>query len=166
MKIQNIYILFGGNIGNSFDAINIADTSLEEKIGKRIKSSSFYETEPWGFIDENNFINKVAVYKTNILPERILEYIHEIESKLGRKRTKNQYSSRIIDIDILFLGNRIINTEKLQIPHPRIAERMFVLKPLFEIDPDFIHPIAKKTVQELMQECNDHLIVQKITNGI
>lgn len=131
--------------------------------GKIIQESSLYETEPWGFEADENFLNQVIVFETALNPSDFLHYCLEVEKQLGRVRDPNgpRYSSRPIDIDILFCDSQIINTPELTVPHPRLCERLFVLTPLAEIMPDFIHPDKQQSIQELLAICPDHSIVKK-----
>jgi 2-amino-4-hydroxy-6-hydroxymethyldihydropteridine diphosphokinase len=117
--------------------------------------SHIYETEPWGFESENTFLNIVLKVQTELKPVALLRKIHGIENQLGRVRNDTQYSSRIVDIDILFYNNIIINRKNMQIPHPRVSERRFVLVPLCEIEPDGIHPVLGKSFSNMLDECRD-----------
>lgn len=137
---------------------------LEERCGTILKTSGIYETEPWGFECRESFYNQAVVIETPLSPLELLSTVLQIENELGRTRNPNQrYSSRSIDIDILFYDSEIIQTENLTIPHPLIRERNFVLIPLNEIVPDFLHPVFKKTVNELLLSSEDTLNVKKIS---
>ena len=160
--MAKVYLLFGGNLENPTETIEKAKHILEKIIGNINKSSSYFESEPWGFDHNNSFINQVVIFNTHMLPLRILENILKTEILLGRKRKKEHYAARTIDIDILFYDSEIIQLKNLIIPHPRIHKRRFALEPLFEIEADFIHPVLKKTIQELLQNCEDKLWVKKI----
>ena len=122
-----------------------AKKMIEESIGSVVSVSSVYETEPWGFESDNEFLNMVLCVETDLSPSGLLGRILMIESQLGRIRCENQYSSRNIDIDILLYNNEIVNEAALEIPHPRMHERRFVLVPLAEIAPELIHPVLKKS---------------------
>lgn len=112
--------------------------------------SSFIETEPWGFESKDKFINSVAVFETLLSPLEALKVCNETEYALGRRRNNEVgYSSRTIDIDILFCEDKIISTEQLQVPHPLIDKRNFVLIPLKEIVPDFVHPLLNKKIKDI-----------------
>ncbi|PIE86441.1 MAG: 2-amino-4-hydroxy-6-hydroxymethyldihydropteridine diphosphokinase [Bacteroidia bacterium] len=125
-------------------------------IGDIIHESSIFETEPWGFDDESYFLNKVVMLKTQLLPTEILAQIRIIENLLERKRKTIGYEGRTIDLDILFFNNEIIDSKpELVVPHPHLHERKFVLIPLNEIAPNFIHPVLLKSVKELVYECGD-----------
>ncbi len=148
---MEITLGFGSNLGKRKETIEQAYILLEEELGEMISKSSFLETEPWGFESENKFMNSVAVFRTSKTPEQALDICNAIEAKLGRKRSETSvgYSSRTIDIDILFCENKIIDTERLKVPHPLIDKRDFVLKPLKEIMPDFVHPLLGKKISEI-----------------
>lgn len=155
-----LYLLLGGNLGDKKKIFADARELLVKRIGKMNSFSSVYETEPWGFESDEIFWNQVLKIETELSPEEILAKIQEIENSLGRIRNENQYGSRIIDIDILFLGDQIIELENLIVPHPRIQERKFTLVPLCEIAPELIHPALKKSIRQLLEECTDQLKVK------
>ena len=115
-----------------------------------IRTSAFYETEPWGMDSENWFVNAVVEIKTSLSPQELLAECQRIEQQLGRKREENKgYSDRTIDIDILFYNKDIINEENLTIPHKFVHLRAFTLVPLLELIPNFEHPVLHKTISEL-----------------
>lgn len=154
------YLLLGSNMNNRCALLQRAREELAMAIGKISKESSVYESEPWGFHSEKFFLNQVVRIETELRPIELLAEILKIENKLGRNRTVNEgYSSRKIDIDILFYNDEIISEEKLTIPHPKIPDRMFTLLPLFEIDRSMIHPVSGKSVSDLIKECKDKLSV-------
>ena len=133
---------------------------VEKQIGKIIRRSAIYETEAWGFADQPAFFNQVLEIESKYPPGEVLNMILKIEENMGRKRTfKN--AARIIDIDILFFNKEIINEQNLVIPHPEISNRRFVLSPLYEIAPQMIHPVLKKTIKTLLSETKDPLNVVK-----
>jgi 2-amino-4-hydroxy-6-hydroxymethyldihydropteridine diphosphokinase len=138
---------------------------LTERVGTVITSSSIYRTEPWGFESADWFYNQIICCETTLSPKEVLDIILNIETELGRKRTvQTTYESRTIDIDILYFDNEIISTENLQIPHKHIKDRRFVLLPLCDIAPDFVHPILKKNSLELLYNCEDDRIVTPYLN--
>ena len=158
--MNKIYLRLGGNIGDTKTIINNSIELIELLCGKVLKRSSIYQSEAWGFKSENRFLNQVLLVETELRPEDLLQTILSIEQKLGRDRNLIKgYSSRLIDIDILFYNNQIINQEKLIIPHPLLHKRKFTLIPLNEIAPDHIHPLLLKSINELLNECDDKLIV-------
>ena len=156
------YLLLGGNVDDRKYYLNRARQKILSNIGKIKQCSSIFETEPWGFKSEDLFLNQVVITETEKNPEEILNEITIIESELGRVRSNEGYSSRTIDIDILFFNNDVFDKKDLTIPHPGLHQRRFVLEPLNEIAPDYIHPVLKKSVSELLSECNDTLQVYKL----
>jgi 2-amino-4-hydroxy-6-hydroxymethyldihydropteridine diphosphokinase len=160
------YLLLGSNQGNRVDTLDKALREIRRKIGPVEKYSSLYETEAWGFESENAFLNRVAVVSTALTALEVLKTVLEIETGLGRVRhVSDGYVSRIIDIDILFFDNEIIDLPELKIPHPKLHLRMFTLVPLTEICPEKVHPVLGKTVSELRAGCKDELSVRKITES-
>jgi 2-amino-4-hydroxy-6-hydroxymethyldihydropteridine diphosphokinase len=160
--MEKVYLLLGGNMGDRNFYIVSATQLLESMLGKLIGKSSLYETAPWGFINRQLFLNQVLLFETALSARQVFRTIVEIENQLGRIRNGKGYKSRTIDIDILFYGNEVIFSEDLIIPHPKIEERKFVLEPLFEISPEFIHPLKKISIQELLANCTDQLAVDRI----
>jgi 2-amino-4-hydroxy-6-hydroxymethyldihydropteridine diphosphokinase len=138
-------------------ALNLIAT----KFGSIIGSSSVYETAAWGNKDQPDFLNMVLIANTQLAPLVAINTLLGIEAELGRKR-EMKWGQRTIDIDILFFGNKIIQLPQLVIPHPFITQRRFVLMPLAEIAPDFLHPVLKKSMAELLQECPDESQVKLV----
>jgi 2-amino-4-hydroxy-6-hydroxymethyldihydropteridine diphosphokinase len=128
---------------------------VDSMLGKLIDCSPVVESEPVGFSAETNFYNQVLLVETELSPKEVLTHLLEIEKTLGRERTGTTYSSRSIDIDILFFENIQINDDKLCIPHPRMHLRKFVLQPLAILSPEFIHPVLKVPIVELLHQLND-----------
>ncbi len=161
--MNTVYILTGGNLGKRLINLGNAQKFLEDEIGKIEKSSSIYETAAWGNNDQPDFYNQAHIIKTKLSPEDIMQKILKIEEKMGRVRTfKN--AARIIDIDILFFNEEIINKPGLIIPHAEIANRRFVLEPLNELSPHMIHPHLRKSVKELLSTCKDMLKVAPVSS--
>jgi len=165
MEVENVKTAFlgiGTNLGNRRENLMAAIKSVMEVTGNAVTVSSVYETEPWGFSSATSFLNMVAGIETSLNPGELLSAILEIEISMGRIRSNKQYSSRIIDIDILLFGNMIIDENNLQIPHSHLHERRFVLVPLCEIAPGFIHPVLNKTISSLLESCTDLSSVIKL----
>lgn len=148
---MDIILSFGSNLGNREKTIKEAYKQVENLIGKMTLCSSFIETKAWGFESKNMFLNSVAVFSTKKTPTECLSIINSIEKNLGRVRNENQvgYSSRTIDIDILFYDSIILETPLLTIPHPLLTKREFVLTPLKQILPNFVHPIIKQKIKDI-----------------
>ena len=158
-----LFLLLGGNMGDKQAVFSLAGKMAEARVGKLVNKSAIYETEPWGFDSKDLFWNQVLQLETTLAPDEVLKETQKIEHELGRTRHDKQYSSRIIDLDLLFYDGLIVNTDNLQIPHPRIGERRFVLIPLAEIAPEFVHPKAQKSVSTLLAECPDRLLVKRLS---
>lgn len=161
--MSGIYLLLGSNLGNSKLLLKRSIDQINLAIGQVIKSSSIYETKAWGFEDQPDFLNQVIEVESTLSAEMILKKINEIEDNLGRIR-QIKWHARVIDIDILYFGNEIINTKKLVIPHPENQNRKFVLVPMSEIAPNMVHPIFLLTQKELLEKCNDVLDFKKFEN--
>jgi 2-amino-4-hydroxy-6-hydroxymethyldihydropteridine diphosphokinase len=159
--VNTLYLLLGTNLGDRDVHMKTACLHIEKEIGTIKQVSALYETEPWGVTEQPAYWNQIVVVHTPQSPLESLKHIHAIEKLLGRQR-RTRWEARPIDIDILYLNDAILDLPELSIPHPRIAERRFVLIPLAEIAPDFIHPIYKKTTLQLLEECPDTLGVKKI----
>lgn len=162
--MNTVYILTGGNLGDKLSNLKSAQKYLGDEIGEFERSSSIYETAAWGKNDQDDFYNQVHIIKTKFAAEEIIQKILKIEEKMGRKRTfKN--AARLIDIDILFFNNEIIEMPGLIIPHAEIANRRFVLQPLNELSPQMRHPLLKKSIAELLSTCKDMLKVTPINDS-
>ena len=159
-----LYILLGGNLGDKQKVFSEVRARLNQQVGTITNQSVLYETEPWGFESDDIFWNQVLEISTELSPEKVLKQTQQIEHEMGRIRKANQYDSRIIDIDILFYGDQIIQTENLVVPHPRIQERKFALVPLSEIASELIHPVLQKNISQLLEECTDSLKVEIVTD--
>ena len=151
-------LLLGCNIGNCESTFVETLRQLEKNCGKLITQSSLYRTAPWGYSEQNDFLNQVVIIETNLAPHELLTKTIEIEVELGRLR-KIVNGPRTIDIDILFYNDLEVITNDLIIPHPRLHLRKFTLIPLNEIIPDYTHPTLNKTIAQLLTECGDDLSV-------
>ena len=160
--MNKAYLLTGGNEGDRYLNMQRARTNIEHICGQLLQVSSLYETAPWGKTDQADFLNQVLLIDTKWTPAELLKLILRIEEKGGRIRTEKN-APRTIDIDILFYDQLVIDEPGLSIPHPRIADRRFVLEPLNEISPEFEHPVLHKTIHQLLLECTDELAVKKIS---
>ena len=135
---------------------------IESRIGTVLQKSSIYWSEPWGFSAEQMFLNQIVVVETALESQIVLEHCLQIETELGRTRSGNGYEPRVIDIDIIFFGSQIIDTPNLKVPHPLMNRRNFVLQPLCEIAPDFVHPVFGLTVKQLAAVCDDKAVVKML----
>jgi len=147
-------------MGNSKQQLDLAVTNIENEAGKVAGRSSIYQTAAWGKTDQPDFLNQVIIVATPLTAEKTLATILAIEEKMGRVRTEKN-APRIIDIDILFFNEERILQKDLIVPHPEIQNRRFVLIPLNEVSPDFIHPVFNKPIHELLEACTDELNVKK-----
>ncbi|PZD78654.1 2-amino-4-hydroxy-6-hydroxymethyldihydropteridine diphosphokinase [Mesonia sp. K7] len=145
---RTTYLGLGSNLGDKQQFLQQAVTEIEAKIGFVTKTSKTYQTPAYGF-DGEDFYNICVEVKTRFSAEDFLQKVLQIETDIGRERSKEGYQNRTVDIDVLFYENEIINQKNLQIPHPEISKRNFVLFPLADIAPDFLHPTENKTVAEL-----------------
>jgi len=153
------FISLGSNLGDRAENLKKALHAIELHVGTIIKRSSVYETKPWGKSNQPDFFNQVILVHSDMSPKNCLLSLSAIEEQMGRKR-EEQWGARIIDLDLLYADDIIVQTEKLTLPHPGLAQRRFVLVPLVEIAPDFIHPLLKKNQQQLLNECPDLLEVK------
>ncbi|MDR0729483.1 MAG: 2-amino-4-hydroxy-6-hydroxymethyldihydropteridine diphosphokinase [Prevotellaceae bacterium] len=150
-----VFLLLGTNQGDRDDMLRQARTQLQQQAGRIIRQSSLYESEPWGFASPDWFLNQALALETALEPLPLLSVMQHIETALGRRRTGSEYASRPIDIDILLYDDRIIECAELTVPHPRMHERLFALRPLNEIAPTLIHPHFKQSIASLVTACTD-----------
>ena len=149
-----VYIGVGSNLGNRQENCLHAIELLQKKGIIVTKRSSLYETEPWGLKDQPRFINMAIEIETGLNPEELLKILKDIEREVGREESF-KWGPRIIDLDILLFDNIILKTDNLEIPHPLMHERDFVLRPLCEIAPNITHPVLRMSIRELRQQlCN------------
>jgi 2-amino-4-hydroxy-6-hydroxymethyldihydropteridine diphosphokinase len=161
VKINTIYLLLGGNIGNVSNTFIKSKSLINQNIGEIRKCSKLYKSAPWGFTSKDQFLNQVLEVSSTLSYSDILEQSQKIENELGRIRSENVrgFESRIIDIDILYFNSEIINEEKLTIPHYALHKRRFTLLPLSEIAPNFVHPQLLLNSIELLEKCTDNSTV-------
>lgn len=162
MALNRVVLCIGGNLGDRMANLGETADFVLFNIGDIVQSSGIYESPGWGMENVPDFLNQVLVVETELDPAGLLAEIAELEEFYGRQRIKGKYASREMDVDILFFNDEIIHEENIDIPHPRMHERMFVLKPLSEILPEYIHPELKKTVEQLWKECTDTANVKRI----
>ena len=158
MEEHIVYLALGSNTGNRAANLKEALASLPPQMEVQAKSQ-VYETPPWGYTEQDKFLNQVLKVKTYLEPEPLLKHLKRLEVALGRKESF-QNGPRLIDIDILFYDDLILESSGLVIPHPRAHERGFVLLPMMDIAPDFVHPLKQKSVRDLIAGCDLRGIVQ------
>ncbi|MEO0185736.1 MAG: 2-amino-4-hydroxy-6-hydroxymethyldihydropteridine diphosphokinase [candidate division WOR-3 bacterium] len=146
--MERVYLLLGTNLGKLKENLMNAIEELSKNGIKILRKSKIYKTKPWGKTDQPDFLNMAVEVETNLTPEKLLQTIKDIEKKLKREKSK-KWGPRIIDIDILFYGNRIVNEPDLKIPHPYFFERNFAIIPMAEIAPDFIPPAHDRSIKEV-----------------
>ncbi|WP_321334065.1 2-amino-4-hydroxy-6-hydroxymethyldihydropteridine diphosphokinase [uncultured Bacteroides sp.] len=151
--MAKVYLGLGTNLGNKEQNLHFAVQKIEEQVGKISSLSAFYVTAPWGFDSTNSFLNAAVCVETLSLPMVVLRETQQIEREMGRthKSANGTYGDRIIDIDLLLYDNLILNTEELILPHPLMAQRLFVMEPLAEIASDVMHPVWHKSMKSLFQ---------------
>ncbi|MDF1519646.1 MAG: 2-amino-4-hydroxy-6-hydroxymethyldihydropteridine diphosphokinase [Brevefilum sp.] len=149
---EQVFLALGTNIGDRETNLCEARKALGVKV-TIIKESPIYITPPWGYEDQPEFLNQVLELRTKMRPGRLLAYVKRIEKKMGRLKTFRN-GPRLIDLDILFYGQRVIKRSKLRIPHPSLHERNFVLVPLKDIAPEFNHPVLNMTVETMLAKIN------------
>lgn len=159
--MHKVFLSLGGNLGDRFANLEKALAAITDKIGIVVAVSSIYETKAWGIENQPDFLNQVILVETTLSPMETLETALAIELEMGRVREQKWYT-RIIDIDLLFFENEIITSEKLTLPHPFISQRNFVLAPLAEIAPDYIHPVLQTSISHLYRNCEDSLAVSQV----
>lgn len=160
---SNVFLGLGSNVGDRIKFINDTVDAIRLDAGCRlIKRASYYETTPYGNLDQQNFINSVVLIETEFNLLDLFDFLKELEAKLGRKKNSFRWGPREIDVDILFYNNLIYNSDKLSIPHKEILLRDFVIVPLIEIAPDFIYPGLNKRLDEIDLGSLEKHIIKKL----
>jgi 2-amino-4-hydroxy-6-hydroxymethyldihydropteridine diphosphokinase len=157
-----IYIALGTNLGDRSANLKAAISALASKV-EVLRASPVYETDPWGYLDQPAFLNQAVEVHTMLTPWSLLKHLKRIEQRMGRTPTFRN-GPRLIDLDILFYGERVIESPPLQIPHPRLAERAFVLAPLAQLAPGLRHPLLKVTIQQML-DCVDITSVRRYSDS-
>lgn len=160
--MNTVYLLTGGNVGNRQQYLRHSAHLIEVACGKITRRSALYETAAWGKTDQAPFLNQALTLLTTMQAGDLITALLNIEKQIGRIRAE-KYGPRTIDIDILLFNQQIIHTPQLIIPHPQMANRRFVLVPLHEIAPDYLHPVLQQTIARLLEICPDPLPVKKFS---
>jgi len=157
LSLHQVYLLLGSNVGDREAYLSFGLKEIA-KAGKIIKTSSIYETAPWGVTNQDDYLNAAVLLETSLSPQSLFSELKKIEHTAGRT-DQRKYASRTLDIDILLYDDLILNSKELIIPHPKLPLRRFALVPLAQINGTLIHPSIKKSINELLKECNDKLQV-------
>lgn len=159
-----VALIIGSNLDDKRSFLDKAVASLKVHLGTLTDLSSIYVSPPWGYESSNEYYNQVLLFQTKLTAEHVLSFCLRIENLLGRKRTTNgSYQDRTIDIDILYYGDQVIDSEQLHIPHPRMHQRKFCLLPLFEVNPDWIHPVLGTDMISLIESCEDNTDLKRLS---
>ena len=159
--MHKAYVLMGGNEGDVPAMFRRAVGLIRDAGISVMAEGSLYQSAAWGNGVHGTFYNQLLILGVSQKPRNLLSFLLDIESELGRERQPGKVTNRTIDIDILFFDAKIINEKDLVIPHPMLHKRRFALEPLAEIEPEFVHPVLKKTISDLYEECSDHSVVKK-----
>ena len=159
-SMNKAYLLIGGNMGDRLANLENARAAIQGQVGNILTSSSIYETAAWGMEHQADFLNQALWIDTPFEAVELLENLLKIEQSMGRIRNQ-PLGPRTIDLDIIFFNDQILETKKLTIPHPHMQKRNFVLTPLNEIAPNYIHPVLKKSINQLLIDCEDNLLCIK-----
>ena len=160
--LHTIYLCLGTNLGDKQFNLNQAMEYISKNCGAVIEKSGVYTSTAWGYESENVFYNQCLKIETQLAPDQLIDTLLSIEKDMGRTRESSGYTDRMMDIDVLFYDSMRINTDKLIVPHPRIEERRFVLAPMAELAPDFIHPLLNQSMKVLLEECTDKGTARRI----
>ncbi len=159
-KVSKAWLLTGGNLGDRNENLSLARDWISRECGTIILASPVYETSAWGKTGQPAYFNQALEIETRLSAKQLMQVILNIEKKMGRIRNE-KYGPRLIDIDILFFNEEIHHAPSLELPHPELPNRRFVLVPLADIAPAYIHPVLHKTVSELLKDCKDAGSVHK-----
>ncbi len=151
---MRLFLLLGGNLGNRVALLQQAQAQLAQAVGPVVQASGLYETAAWGVTEQPPYLNQVLEMHTTLPPLDVLDRTQTIEHALGRVRLE-RWGARPIDIDLLYYGDLVCQTDRLTLPHPLLHHRRFALVPLGQIAPDFVHPVLNKTNTQLLAECAD-----------
>ena len=162
--MNTAFLLTGGNLGDRLQNLESAHQQIHRTCGQVVATSAMYKTAAWGFSEQPDFYNQALEVQTFLSPDALMLALLSIEEKMGRKRTVKM-GPRTIDIDILLMDHMTYNSSIVTIPHPHLQERRFALTPLSDIAANVMHPVFKKTINELLQECSDTLAVYKISGA-
>jgi len=158
---RKVILSLGSNIGDRLEHIRNAEALIESSVGHIIARSPIYETAPWGKLDQQAFVNSIISLSTASMPSEVMKKTQEIERVLGRKKI-DHWGPRVIDIDIIFYADWLVRKHDLVIPHPQMQYRNFVLRPIFDIDKNIMHPKLNKTMEELYLDSPDQSEVKKL----
>ncbi len=161
LEENTVYLLLGSNLGDRKKNLDDAIEQITVQLGEVFSRSAVYETDAWGKTDQPGFLNQALGLKTTLSPEELLDKVLNIEKELGRVR-KERWGARLIDIDIILYDDKVINIgNKLNIPHPEMQNRKFVMQPLAEIAAEVIHPVLNESIKDLLKKSKDTLLVKK-----
>ena len=153
VQVREALLLLGGNVGDVATTFSRAEALLKERVGVVVARSRDHRTVPWGFADERLFLNRALLLRTELVPVELMKTLLAIEQDLGRERVEGtRYGARTIDIDILLIGDEVLDLPNLQVPHPRMHERAFALAPAADIAPLAAHPVLQRTVIDLLND--------------
>ncbi len=161
--MSSVYLLLGGNLGDVQRSFELAISLISKRCGVLKNLSSIYKSAPWGYESDNFYLNQALKITTKLSPIDLLDATQALEIELGRlHKTSTDYSDRPIDIDILDFDGAILESERLVLPHPRLHLRKFAIHPLMEIEPQYYHPKFKKSISQLLEECSDDSVIEKM----